>query len=110
MNNNSYRCSTWDILLTPGYLEQAGPENVFISDTHRNHIFNKEYEKVVCRLITLFIIYHFSINKIGCFFFKQCLQGPDKSLCIQKDELRVWSENAVKTGIKVFQSGGGMRV
>ena len=30
-------------------------------------------------------------------------------LCIQKDELRIWSVSAVQSGIKIFQGGGTMK-
>ena len=81
--------STYDLLVTPGYLEQAGPENVYKSDTKRNFSLTDSYKKAF-------------------------LRGPlDPKACIKKDELRVWSESALSTGIVIFpknELGGGFKI
>ena len=35
---------------------------------------------------------------------------PDPAQCIKKDDLRIWSENALETGTQLFSSGGGFKI
>ena len=75
---------TWTILSTPGFLEAVGADKVFKSDTHIMHSTNEAFEKAVRQA--------------------DCSQG------IQKDAIRIWSESAVKQKIKLFVSGGAMKI
>jgi len=75
---------TWTILSTPGFLEAVGADKVFKSDTHIMHTTNEAFEKAVRKV--------------------------DTSQGIQKDAIRIWSESAVKQKIKLFVSGGAMRI
>jgi len=79
--------STWDLLVTPGYLKQVGPENVFKSDSHMNYISDARYEKAIDP------------------------RTFDHSNGIPPSPLRVWAEDAVKSGrTPLFSSGGAIRV
>lgn len=75
---------TWSILSTPGFLEAVGADKVFKSDTQIMHTTNEAFEKAVRQV--------------------------DTSQGIQKDAIRIWSESAVKQKIKLFVSGGAMKI
>lgn len=75
---------TWNILSTPGYYEAVGPEKIFKSDCHTNHTTNAAFEKAV--------------------------RDADVSNGISGDALTLWAENAVANKVKVFVSGGGIKV
>lgn len=75
---------TWSILSTPGFLEAVGADKVFKSDTQLMHTTNEAFEKAV--------------------------RQADNSQGIQKDAIRIWSESAVKQKIKLFVSGGAMKI
>jgi hypothetical protein len=67
-------------------LQFLGPENVYKTDTQHNFMMTDSYERA----------------------FKK---GPiDKTACICKDDLRVWSESALTTGTQLFSSGGGFKI
>ena len=74
---------TWELLKTPGYLEQVG-KKAFMSDTQRGFQADHRYAKA--------------------------LTTVDKSKGIKRDELRVWSEDAIKSGKIIFSSGGSMKI
>jgi len=75
---------TWNILSTPGYYEAVGPEKIFKSDCHTNHTTNAAFEKAV--------------------------READVSNGISGDALTMWAQNAVANKVKVFVSGGGIKV
>ena len=79
--------STWEILETPGYLQQVGPDAVFRSDSHTNYQADERYAKAI---------------------------DPadfDHTNGIPPSPLRIWAEDAVKSGrLPLFTSGGAFRV
>ena len=79
--------STWEILETPGYLEQVGPDAVFRSDSHTNYQADERYAK--------------AIDPVDF----------DHTNGIPPSPLRIWAEDAVKSGrLPLFTSGGAFRV
>ena len=76
---------TWDLIITPGFMESQGANQVFKSQQTLDFEMTPAYEKA----------------------FAKGVLHPE--LCIQKDELRIWSESAVQSGIKIFQGGGTMK-
>ena len=75
---------TWTLINTPGFYEAVGPEQIFKSDAHLGFTRNDKFDKAV--------------------------RDANVDLGIKRDDLRVWSENGVKSKIKLFQSGGAFRI
>lgn len=75
---------TWTLLATPGYYEAVGPDQIFKSDTQLGFLVNDRFDEAV--------------------------KNADVSQGIKRDPLRVWSEDGVKNKIKIFQSGGAMKM
>ena len=74
---------TWTLFSTPGYYEAVGPAEIFKSDVNKNFIRDDKFDKAV--------------------------RESDITKGIKTSPLRVWSENGIKNGVKIFQSGGAMR-
>jgi len=78
--------NTWELLETPGYLKQMGPDMVFRSDTHHNYVADERYKKAIDP--TTF----------------------DRTNGIPPSPLRIWAEAAVKSGrLPLFASGGALK-
>jgi hypothetical protein len=77
---------TWDLLETPGYLKQMGPDVVFRSDQQTNYIADDRYKK--------------AIDPVSF----------DRTNGIPPSPLRIWAEAAVKSGrLPLFASGGALK-
>ena len=106
---------TWDLIITPGYLEQCGSKNVFKSQQTLDFEMTPSYEAAFQKgpYDRLFYLNNFSylillcISTITIIFI---IHYQHRNLCIQRDPLREWSEMAVKSGIKIFQSGGSIKI
>ena len=78
---------TWELLETPGFYNQVGPENVFMSDAHKGYQADERYVRAIDP------------------------RTFDHSNGIPPSPLRVWAEDAVKSGrLPLFSSGGAIRV
>ena len=75
---------TWTILQTPGYYEAVGPEKIYLSDSHTFHTTNAAFEKAV--------------------------READVSNGINGDAITRWVENAAENKVKIFVSGGAMKI
>lgn len=75
---------TWTLISTPGFYEAVGPEEIFKSDIHKNYVRTDAFDKAT--------------------------RNADVSKGIKRDPLRVWSEDGVKNKIKIFQSGGALKI
>jgi hypothetical protein len=79
--------NTWELLVTPGFLDQVGPAEVFKSDSQHMYVADERYKKAI---------------------------DPstfDHTNGIPPSPLRIWAEDAVKSGrLPLFSSGGAMRV
>jgi hypothetical protein len=75
---------TWTILQTPGYYEAVGPEKIYLSDSHTFHTTNSAFEKAV--------------------------READVSNGINGDAITRWVENAAENKVKIFVSGGAMKI
>lgn len=76
--------STWDVLQTAGYFEKVGPEKIYLSQTAD---FFKDDPKR-----------------------SDMVKTTDKSHFFQTDDIRKWTDEAVKLGKKPFVSGGVIRI
>jgi hypothetical protein len=84
---NQKHDNTWEILVTPGYLEQVGADNVFKSDMHMNYQCDERYDRAIDP------------------------RTFDHTNGIPTSPLRVWAEDAVRSGrLPLFSSGGAIRV
>jgi hypothetical protein len=106
---------TWTLLATPGYYEAVGPEKIFASDTTLGFLVNDKFDKAVSLLVQfsrLSFSHSNSLTLLLPCFLSLHLQVRDADVTqgIKKDPLRVWSEDGVKNKIKIFQSGGSMKM
>lgn len=76
--------STWTLLAIPGYLEAIGTDKIYKSQQKTDIIYDESYQKAV-----------------------KLYDGKDG---IKIDPVREWSESAVKNNVKIFTSGGVMRM
>jgi hypothetical protein len=76
--------STWMLLATPGYLEALGANKIYKTQQQNDIIYDESYEKAV--------------------------RQYDGKEGIKIDPVREWSESAVKNNVKIFTSGGVMRM
>lgn len=73
--------NTWDVLKTPGFVETVGISNFYQSVNSYQHPFTNKHDNMV--------------------------KNRDLTNCVKSDDMKVWCNDTIRNGRKMFDSGGG---